>query len=482
MNAPLPLSVHGAEQAGQFRRQDTGRLSGALGRIGVNTSLAAEWTWVLGRVGVASTAAVGALFYLPDTSAYTPILALAAFALVYNAGLSAALLRKHVMGVFLVGFVLDNLVILGGWWIAARELAGSSQTNDLYLILFPLLVSGVMRLGWMPGVLYTALWLSWMALTETRYFPSDSYMVQQLPLRLLFMAVTAVIAFRLVSRLASESQRVESLLHEVQKQSEELAERNLQLEAVDGIRQTLLSTIVDHLKAPVAHVKAAALNLQAEGPGNSRGATDGPHQDLSNAVQELETLVQDALEYSTIQSDHAGMEPRTADVVEICQGALQRVRPLLLAKGQLLDVDLPQSAPAVLVSPQRCEHVLRNLLSHASACTGSGETIALKVSIASAYVVASVADKGPKLQAGEREDVFLPFYRKQTSHGREKDERGLGLALAKRIAEVHHGRLWVESNGDRGNVFFFAMPRADRTGANEGPDSERPGSGGRVAS
>lgn len=418
---------------------------------------------MVGRAGVAATSMDGAVFYLRDTAAFIPALGLAGFGLAYDVAILFALLRKQDMAAFLVGFALDNLVLVAGWWVVASAQAGALQTNDMYLILFPVLVFGVVRLGWILGAVYTALWLGYMAWIFLRYFPPQAYSVQQLPLRLLFMSITVGVVLYLMSRLSSEQRRSETLLGEVQKQARELAERNLDLEAMDRLRQNLLLTIAHELKTPITVIKATAemLEVQNKAGDDVRGRL---LRGLNSGVERLECLIGDALDYTAIQGGALKLELQTADVAGICREALTRAKPLLTAKGQKLDVEIPESAPDVWMDPRRCEQVFRNLIAHASASTSSGETIAVKLTISPTSVLTSVADSGPAIAEGDFAKVFLPFYRSGEPDGKGSGESGLGLALAWRLVEMHQGKLWVESKAPKGNTFFLALPRADASG------------------
>ena len=70
-----------------------------------------------------------------------------------------------------------------------------------------------------------------------------------------------------------------------------------------------------------------------------------------------------------------------------------------------------------------------------------------------------VTDRGVGVPDDERDRIFAPFYR--ASRTRDIPGTGLGLHISRRIAEQHHGRLWLESSGDAETVFVFALPLAE---------------------
>lgn len=444
-------------------KESNSRLGRALKRLGVYTNPATEWAWIGGRVGVAATAIVGAFFYLRNSSAHVPLLWLAGFVLAYDVALAFALSRQRLRLAFLIGFCLDNLALLAGWWFAVAAQAGALQTNDLYLILFPVLVIGVMRLGWLLGALYTALWLGYTAWTWLTYFPPEAYNVRQIPLRILFIAITAGVVLRLLSRLASERQRVESLLSDVQRQASQLAESNIKLQEIDRLRQTLLLTIAHELKTPITVVKATAEMLQAREKKNSDEIKERLLRNLNNGVERLERLITDALDYMAAQGGNLNLELQTVDLVEIHRAVSKKIKPLLTARGQNLEVSLPESAHYVSADQLRCEQIIQNILSRASAWSNPGETITVNVSVSQNSVLTSITDKGPAIPQDDREKAFLPFYRIGEPDGKGSADSGLGLALASKLAEMHSGRLWVEGNGSKGNIFFLTLPLAPQS-------------------
>jgi len=179
-----------------------------------------EQAWMIGRVVLVAAVFVGTAMFMRGTSAELALYACGAFAFAYNVPLYLLLRRGGVRESFAIGFLLDNGTLVIGWWIAVSSLAGQKQTNDLWLILAPMLIIGVARLGWRTGVAYTVAWLSWMGITHYVQYGPGSYDVEQLPIRLAFLGAGSIIAGRLVARLDSEKSQALSLRSE----SDDIAE------------------------------------------------------------------------------------------------------------------------------------------------------------------------------------------------------------------------------------------------------------------
>ena len=106
---------------------------------------------------------------------------------------------------------------------------------------------------------------------------------------------------------------------------------------------------------------------------------------------------------------------------------------------------------------RRIRQVIFNLLSNAVKFTPAGGAVDVSAARVNGEVRVSVADTGPGIAAEDRERIFEEF--QQTEAGIEQREgTGLGLALSKRLVELHGGRIWVDSELGKGSTFVFTLP------------------------
>jgi signal transduction histidine kinase len=101
--------------------------------------------------------------------------------------------------------------------------------------------------------------------------------------------------------------------------------------------------------------------------------------------------------------------------------------------------------------------VLLNLVGNAIKFTEAGSVRIVAHRDGDAFVV-SVADTGPGIAEADRQRIFEEFQQADSSTTRKKGGTGLGLSIAKRIVELHGGRIWVESTVGRGSTFSFRVP------------------------
>ena len=167
-----------------------------------------------GRFVLVLAAIIGTSIFLSDTSAFSLLVGLTVVVLASNAGIGWLLYQDRVRQAFIAGLVLDTATVLIGWTLGTWLLAGTEHTNDVYLILFPVLVSSAVRLGWPLGVAQALLFILWVAGINILLLGSSTYAVEQTPIRVLFMGATVGLTVWLVALLRREREHAEERWHE----------------------------------------------------------------------------------------------------------------------------------------------------------------------------------------------------------------------------------------------------------------------------
>jgi len=133
------------------------------------------------------------------------------------------------------------------------------------------------------------------------------------------------------------------------------------------------------------------------------------------------------------------------------------VEPLAAEKRLALKVTVPPDLPVGKGDEQRITQVLLNLVGNAIKFTEVGE-VGVQVTSANGAFVVAVSDTGPGIAEAEQQKVFEEFQQADSSSTRKKGGTGLGLTIAKKIIEMHGGRIWVESSLGTGSTFRFTLP------------------------
>lgn len=427
MTTPLPSSAS---------------LDRTLARFGVDTTLARERAWVLGRIGVSGAVTIGAFLFLQGTTAFFPVVTLLVVALAYNIVLAYFLHLNRVAQTFVLGVFLDNLTLLVGWLIVTFAVAGTKETNDLWLILFPIVIFGVVRIGWMLGSLYTAFWLAWMSWSFLTFYDWESYDVQQLPIRIVFLGVTAVLVIRLTSVLNREKRLERARIRE--------------LERVEDIKSRLLLTISHELQSPITAAKGA-LGLIANG-----NATEAQErramQALQSGVERLESITRDALEYARLEDVTLSETQRPIDVAKTLRETLDLLGPGISAKRQKLTTVFPDEPPLFHIDQLHWERILINLMTNANTFTPPEGTITVTLQTNDQRLICEVSDSGIGISEENLELIFDEHYRGDKADRREQPGLGLGLPTVKKLVERYDGTIRVDSTPGKGTMVVVELP------------------------
>ena len=147
------------------------------------------------------------------------------------------------------------------------------------------------------------------------------------------------------------------------------------------------------------------------------------------------------------------------DASSVIEGAIEKARPLITSRKHTLELDVSPEPMPVFVDPARIEQVLANLLTNAAKYTPDGGHICVMAKPTGDSAILSVRDNGIGIAPEMLPRVFDLFV--QGEAGRDRDEGGLGigLALVRKISEMHGGSVRAESAGkNRGSEFVITLP------------------------
>ena len=147
---------------------------------------------------------------------------------------------------------------------------------------------------------------------------------------------------------------------------------------------------------------------------------------------------------------------------DVAQAVAAAVGSLATEKQLRLRVEVAADLPVGQGDERRITQVLLNLVGNAIKFTDAGEIVVRVIDSGGEFLV-SVADAGPGIAQEDQQRIFEEF--QQSSSSSTKGGTGLGLSIAKRIVELHGGRIWVQSTLRKGSTFFFSIPIRAEQGA-----------------
>jgi signal transduction histidine kinase len=175
-------------------------------------------------------------------------------------------------------------------------------------------------------------------------------------------------------------------------------------------------------------------------------------------AEEMTRLVNDLLDISAIEAGKIDLRRQPESLVSILRECEQMYSGIAGDKDISLDVQPQEGLPEVNVDRPRIFEVLDNLLSNAIKYTHPGGSVRVSCEAVSSELVTHVEDTGQGLSGDDLKGLFAGFSKLSPKPTGGETSTGLGLAIAKKIVELHGGRIWVESEHGRGSRFSFSLP------------------------
>jgi signal transduction histidine kinase/HAMP domain-containing protein len=178
---------------------------------------------------------------------------------------------------------------------------------------------------------------------------------------------------------------------------------------------------------------------------------------LEKSGRHLLGLINDVLDLSKIEAGQLTLSLNDYSIKEVVHTVSSAVESLAAEKNLALKVTVSQDLTSGKGDERRIAQVLLNLVGNAIKFTEEGE-VRVEVAASNGAFLVSVSDTGPGLSEADQERIFEEFQQADSSSTRKKGGTGLGLSIAKRIIEMHGGRIWVESSLGKGSTFWFSLP------------------------
>jgi GAF domain-containing protein len=168
-------------------------------------------------------------------------------------------------------------------------------------------------------------------------------------------------------------------------------------------------------------------------------------------------LINDVLDLSKIEAGQLTLSLDDYSLSDVVHGVVSAVEPLADEKRLAFKAEVAPDLPSGRGDGRRPSQVLLNLVGNAIKFTDMGE-VAIRASATNGAFTVAVCDTGPGIPMADQAKIFEEFQQADSSITRKKGGTGLGLSIAKRIIEMHGGRLWVESELGKGSTFYFTLP------------------------
>jgi signal transduction histidine kinase len=268
-----------------------------------------------------------------------------------------------------------------------------------------------------------------------------------------------------------------AVLDEIRRSERTLAARNAELQRATRLKSEFLANMSHELRTPLNAIIGFSDLMLTEGVGPVTAQQREFLEAILRNGRHLLELISGILDLSKIEAGRMSLSLSPTDLREAITGAVADTESLRRAKRQSVWLELDDSPLHVVADGVRVRQVLFNLLSNASKFTGEGGSIILSALSTRAplappaerageerklvtqdVVWVAVADTGIGIAPQDMSKLFREFSQVDSTASRQAQGTGLGLALSKKLVELHGGTIGAESLPGRGSTFWFILP------------------------
>lgn len=223
----------------------------------------------------------------------------------------------------------------------------------------------------------------------------------------------------------------------------------------EDLRRRMVGDVAHELRTPLTNLRCELEAIQ-----DGLAAPDPTRlRSIHDEVLHLSRLVDDLQELAVAEGGGLQLQLERIDLASVVARVVDLFRPDALRRHIAIDLSTGDNV-IVVADAVRISQIVRNLLSNAIHHTPDGGSIRVNVTRQNSDAAVSVADSGSGIPEAELERIFERLYRIDESRTRQGGGAGLGLAIVRRLVEMHGGRVRAESAAGKGATFIFTIPLA----------------------
>jgi len=264
----------------------------------------------------------------------------------------------------------------------------------------------------------------------------------------------------------SERRHVEAITEYRQRRADELRRKSEALEA-DNRRMQDAARLQSEFLANMSHELRTPLNAIIGFAELMHGGTAGPlddqHRefigDILASSRHLLALINDVLDLAKVESGTLAIVPQEIELAPVIGEVRDILRGLASLRRIRLEVDHAGELGTVIVDPAKLKQILYNYVSNAIKFTPEGGRVTIRAALVGEAFRVEVKDNGIGIAVEDLRHLFVAFRQLDAGTRKRYPGTGLGLALSKRLAEAHGGKVGVHSVRDVGSMFWVELPR-----------------------
>ena len=263
-------------------------------------------------------------------------------------------------------------------------------------------------------------------------------------------------------KLAEERHNLENTVairtQELRLTLQKIAEANLRLEAANQAKSRFLSSMSHELRTPLTAILGFTDLLAEQFFGQLNDKQLSYVIQIDNSGKHLLNLINDLLNMAKIDAGAMGLELEPTSVNDFINPTVAMMASQFKKKAIQVITNLDPNLPSVAVDVKKCKQIMLNLLSNALKYTPTGGKVEIRTSQINHQFRVEVIDSGIGIGANEIDKIFNEFYQADRVRDAQMGGTGIGLALTRRLVELHGGEIAVQSEVGVGSIFWFTIP------------------------
>ena len=239
---------------------------------------------------------------------------------------------------------------------------------------------------------------------------------------------------------------------------QKVSEKTAQLELANRHKSEFLANMSNELRTPLNAVIGFSDVLNEQYFGELNPKQQEYVKDINESGQHLLSLINDILDLSKIEAGHMDLDLVAFNVPMAIENALVLVRERALRHQLQLRADIAPEVTEIVADQRKFKQILINLLTNAVKFSYPNGWVEVVVRRDTNGIMVTVKDSGMGVAAEDHAAIFEEFRQLKSGGSAKLEGTGLGLSLAKRLVELHGGRIWVESELGKGAAFSFTIP------------------------
>jgi len=239
----------------------------------------------------------------------------------------------------------------------------------------------------------------------------------------------------------------------------EIEDANQRLRELDKLKSDFVSNVSHELRTPLTAVEILLDNMLDGITGPLNEQQSRYIAGIKDSADRLARLIDDLLDLSVIEAGRVDLKPSRVPLASFLYTMANTLEPMAEEKLIRLEADNVDESLIAWADRDKLTQVLTNLISNAIKFTPAGGEIRIAAENHGAgWLQISVSDTGPGIAPEQTAKIFDEFYQLRQPGEKKAGGVGLGLTIAKKLVEMHGGKIWVWSELGKGSSFFFTLP------------------------